>query len=84
MEGQVDWRGHADFMNGLAAEGFVLLGGPLKGTRDVLLIVRGRGRSRRSRRGWAPDCWVVKGLLRNLRIEPWELRLGLPALTLGP
>ena len=24
----------------------------------------------------APDCWVVKGLLRNLRIEPWELRLG--------
>ena len=40
MEGQVDWRGHADFMNGLAAEGFVLLGGPFKGTRDVLLIVR--------------------------------------------
>ena len=28
----------------------------------------------------APDCRAVKGLLRNLRIEPWELRLG----SLGP
>ena len=27
MEGKVDWRAHADFMNGLAADGFVLLGG---------------------------------------------------------
>ena len=46
MEEQIDWRDHADFMNGLAAEGFVLLGGPFKGTRDVLLIVRA-GRTRR-------------------------------------
>ncbi len=44
MEGQVDWRAHADFMNGLAAEGFVLLGGPFRGTRDVLLIVRAENR----------------------------------------
>jgi hypothetical protein len=35
MEEQGDWRAHADFMNGLLAEGFVLLGGPLMGTRDV-------------------------------------------------
>jgi uncharacterized protein YciI len=75
MEGQVDWRGHADFMNGLAAEGFVLLGGPFKGTRDVLLIVRAEDRQEVEAR-LAPDCWVVKGLLRTLRIEPWELRLG--------
>ena len=27
---QVDWRAHADFMNGLVADGFVLLGGPLR------------------------------------------------------
>ena len=75
MEEQVDWRGHADFMNGLAADGFVLLGGPFKGTRDVLLIVRGEDKQEVEAR-LAPDCWVVKGLLRNLRIEPWELRLG--------
>ena len=63
MEGQVDWRAHADFMNGLAADGFVLLGGPFKGTHGRYVL---RSTVR----------WVVKGLLRNLRIEPWELRLG--------
>ncbi len=25
----------------------------------------------------APDCQVVKGLLRNPPIEPWDLRLSL-------
>src|SRR4249919_4110085 len=40
LEGQEDWRGHADYMNGLVDDGFTLLGGPLGGTRDVLLIVR--------------------------------------------
>ena len=79
MEEQVDWRDHADFMNQLVADGFVLLGGPFKGTRDVLLIVRAEDRQEVETR-LAPDCWVAKGLLRNLRIEPWELRLG----SLGP
>jgi hypothetical protein len=29
MDEQQGWREHADFMNGLYADGFVLLGGPL-------------------------------------------------------
>jgi hypothetical protein len=40
LEQQDDWRGHANFMNALHDEGFVLLGGPLEGSPDVLLIVR--------------------------------------------
>src|SRR5438309_801920 len=40
LEGQPDWQGHAAFMNGLKAEGFVVLGGPLEGTPEVLLIDR--------------------------------------------
>jgi hypothetical protein len=40
LEGQLDWAGHAAFMNARAGEGFVLLGGPLEGSADVLLIVR--------------------------------------------
>ena len=40
MEEQVEWDAHAAFMNGLEREGFVLLGGPLEGTADVLLIIR--------------------------------------------
>ena len=39
MEAQDAWRPHADFMNALVADGFVLLGGPLA-EPDVLLIVR--------------------------------------------
>ena len=40
LEDQPEWREHADFMNALQAEGLVLLGGPLDGTTDVLLIMR--------------------------------------------
>jgi hypothetical protein len=40
LENQDDWNAHAAFMNALAAESFVVLGGPLDGTPDVLLIVR--------------------------------------------
>lgn len=75
LEGQEDWRGHADFMNGLLAEGFVVLGGPLSGTRDVLLIVRAASEHDVETR-LAADCWSVKDLLRTVRMTPWELRLG--------
>ncbi len=75
MEEQVDWRAHADFMNALVADGFVLLGGPLTGTRDVLLIVRAESKAEIEAR-LAADCWMVKGLLHTLYVHPWWLRLG--------
>ena len=84
MEDQGDWRAHADFMNGLLAEGFVLLGGPLAGTRDVLLIVRARDEAEIEAR-LDNDIWIVKGLLRRRQINPWWLRLGsLDALDASP
>jgi hypothetical protein len=39
LEQQPDWAAHAAFMNALQSDGFVLFGGPLEGTPDVLLIV---------------------------------------------
>lgn len=75
MEGQEEWRPHADFMNALVAEGFVLLGGPLRGTRDVLLIVRAEDEQEIEAR-LAEDCWTVNGLLHTLYAHPWWLRLG--------
>ncbi len=75
MEQQPDWRAHADFMNGLEAEGFVVLGGPLMGTEDVLLIVRAEDEAEVAAR-LAPDVWVVNGLLARHWIRPWQLRLG--------
>jgi len=75
LEGQPDWGGHATFMNALAKEGFVLLGGPLEGTSDVLLIVRAASPDGVRARLEA-DPWTANDLLRITRITPWTLRLG--------
>jgi uncharacterized protein YciI len=79
LEEQADWEGHAVFMNALAREEFVVLGGPLDGTPDVLLIVRAASADE-IRARLAKDPWRVSDLLRISRITPWTLRLGsLPA-----
>lgn len=75
LEQQDDWRAHADFMNGLHADGFVLLGGPLVGSFEVLLIIRSSNEET-IRARLAGDCWQIKDLLCITRILPWELRLG--------
>ncbi len=75
MERQPDWRLHAEFMDGLYAEGLLLLVGPLEGTADVLLIARAKDADEvRSR--LAADPWIRNGLLREISIAPWTLRLG--------
>jgi hypothetical protein len=75
LESQADWASHAAFMNSLSKEGFVILGGPLEGTPDVLLIVRATTPDEvRSR--LADDPWAGKDLLRITRTAPWTLRLG--------
>lgn len=78
MEEQEHWRQHADFMNRLVADGFVLLGGPLIGTPEVLLIVQAKDEAEVEAR-LALDIWRANGLLRGREIRPWWLRLG----TLG-
>ena len=75
MENQHDWRRHADFMNHLAATGFLVLVGPLEGSDDVLAIVRSSDAAAvRSR--LADDCWSWSELLQTTRIAPWSLRIG--------
>jgi uncharacterized protein YciI len=74
MEEQEAWRPHADFMNALVDEGFVLLGGPLE-EPDVLLIVRANS-PQEIRERLAADPWHRMDLLRITRIAPWTLRLG--------
>jgi len=75
LEDQVDWPTHASFMNALAKEGFVVLGGPLEGTADVLLIVRA-GSPDEIRARLAADPWAHNNLLSVIRVVPWTLRLG--------
>jgi uncharacterized protein YciI len=75
LESQADWAAHAAFMNALAKDGFVVLGGPLDGTPDVLLVVRARTPDE-ARSRLAEDPWTRTDLLRITRIAPWTLRLG--------
>lgn len=75
LEGQKEWQSHAEFMDTLHAEGFVLLGGPLEGTPNVLLIIRAEGAEEINSR-LAEDCWTRSDLLRTVEIAPWTLRLG--------
>jgi len=75
MEGQADWNVHAAFMNALENEGFVLLGGPLEGTPDILLVVRAASSDQILDR-LQGDPWTARDLLRLSRITPWTLRLG--------
>ena len=75
LEQQADWPGHADFMNALHAKGFVLLGGPLEGTSDVLLIIRANDANEIHAR-LSADSWTSRDLLRIKQIVPWTLRLG--------
>ena len=74
MESQADWTAHASFMNALAKEGFVILGGPLEGTSDVLLVMRAKTPDE-VRARLAEDPWAGSDLLRITRVAPWTLRL---------
>jgi hypothetical protein len=66
-------------MNGLQKEGFIVLGGPLEDTPDVLLIFRANG-AEEIRKRLHDDPWTSRNLLRISRISPWTIRLGsLPA-----
>ena len=75
LEQQADWPGHAEFMDGLFAEGFAALAGPLEGTRDALLVLRASSVDEINRR-LARDPWSTNGLLITKQITPWQLRLG--------
>jgi hypothetical protein len=74
LEEQVDWPAHAAFMDSLAAEGFVVLGGPLEGTRDILLVIRAESACEIVER-LAADPWADR-LLIVKECRPWTIRLG--------
>jgi uncharacterized protein YciI len=77
IEQQEAWQPHAEFMMGLAAEGFVLMAGPLAG-EGALLIVRAGSEGEVAAR-LAADPWTDLGLLGVDRILAWDLRIGAPS-----
>lgn len=71
---QVGWDEHAEFMDGLVEDGFILLGGPLEGGRDVLhVIIAPLEEAIRAR--LAADPWAKNGMLSIKSIEAWTILL---------
>jgi uncharacterized protein YciI len=75
MEQQTGWDAHAEFMNGLEAEGFIFIGGPLDETPYVLHAVRAENPAE-VRTRLEGDPWQSNRLLEITRIASWTLKLG--------
>jgi len=65
---------HARFMNALADEGFILLGGPLESERDTLHIIDAAS-EQQIRDRLAEDPWAANGMLSVASIERWTILL---------
>jgi uncharacterized protein YciI len=73
---QVGWDAHAAFMDALAEEGFIVLGGPL-GEDDRALHVVDAGNRDEIEARFAEDPWSDE-MLEIASIEPWTILLEAP------
>lgn len=71
---QNGWHEHAGFMDGLVADGFVVLGGPVGDGKQTLHVVEARD-EQEIRRRLGHDPWARDGLLEVAAIQPWSLWL---------
>jgi uncharacterized protein YciI len=72
LEGQSGWEAHADFMDGLVADGAIILGGPLE-ARRVALVFEAESPA-------AVEAILVRDPwsgthLEVVAVEPWTIRL---------
>jgi uncharacterized protein YciI len=73
MEEQSDWDAHAEFMDGLVEDGFIVLGGPLADEERVAHVIEADS-EQAVRATLAGDPWSNTHLVID-SIEPWTLRL---------
>ena len=74
MREQERWDDHAAFMDALAAEGWIVLGGPLGDGHRALHVVAARSEQEVEER-FAADPWTHLGVLRLVSVEPWQILL---------
>lgn len=74
LRAQDGWDEHARFMESLVDDGFIVLGGPLAGEREILHAVSASS-EQAVRDRLAEDNWARKGMLRIMSIEPWTILL---------
>ena len=76
MRDQKGWTEHAVFMDALADEHFVILGGPLKYSKHRAMLILNALNESVLRKRLAEDPWMHTGVLRTIEIYPWEVLLG--------
>jgi len=71
---QIGFEDHARFVDDLVDSGFIVLGGPLQGEREVLIIVNAPNEGA-VRKRFADDPWVQAGMLTLTTVERWSILL---------
>jgi uncharacterized protein YciI len=74
MREQDGWDEHAQFMDALVDDGFIVLGGPLAGGVETLHAISAASEDE-VRRRLAEDNWHQTGMLAIKSIEPWTIVL---------
>jgi hypothetical protein len=74
MREQDGWDGHATFMDGLATEGFIVLGGPVGDGSRFMHVVEASGEDE-IRLRLADDPWERSRQVRTVTVEPWKILL---------
>jgi len=77
---QRGWTEHAEFMDGLVADAFILLGGPVGDGQQTLHVVEADD-EKEVRLRLAGDPWARDGLLEVGSVQPWSLWLDFRAGT---
>jgi uncharacterized protein YciI len=77
MREQDGWEAHAEFMDALAAEGFIVLGGPLADGHGRALHIVDAADEQEIERRFAHDPWS-DDFLRIDSIERWTILLEAP------
>jgi hypothetical protein len=85
MRSQLGWPEHAVFMDDLATNRFVMLGGPLGDGENKTLLVVDAGDENEIRSTMARDPWSKSGMLQIQSIELWTVLLQAgPAIRVMP
>jgi hypothetical protein len=77
MRDQKGWPEHAVFVDALADERFVILGGPLGNYRKHrAMLILDAPNEEILRKRLAEDPWMRDGVLRTIELYSWEILLG--------
>jgi hypothetical protein len=77
MRSQQQWSAHASFMDRLAADGFIVLGGPLGAGEEFLLAIRAADEDE-VKFVLGQDPWSKSGILDLKSIQTWTILLESP------